>query len=276
MIDLRTYGDVAKTLRFIETHLFSWDLIISKNEMEADVAIILGTGLDGIFDEVYKGLHWLHYNEIPFFPDAPEFQYGYMDFLEIKGKKVIVMFGRPHYYQGYSMEEITYPIRVLRGLGVKHLILTSSVGGVSLEVKKGDLMVVADHINFFSENPFRGRSCGFDLGEVYSDRLRKLVTDAALKNSIELKNGILAYTSGPVFETPAEAKMFQKLGIDAVGWSVVPEATMARFLGMEVLAISCVTDVNYPRAEDRDKILETAEKSAEKLKILIESIIESI
>ena len=186
------------------------------------------------------------------------------------------MFGRPHYYQGYSMDKVIFPIRVLLGLGVKHLVLASSVGGVSLEVKKGDLMVVADHINFVSENPLRGESCGFDLGEVYSGRLRKLVADAALKNNIELKSGILAYTSGPVFETPAEARMFQRLGVDVVGWSVVPEAIMARFLGMEVLAISCVTDVNYPRAEDRDKILETAKKSAEKLRILIESVIESI
>jgi purine-nucleoside phosphorylase len=195
-----------------------------------------------------------------------------MFFARIEDKRIIIMMGRPHYYQGYSMNEVVYPVKLLSALGVKYLILTNAVGGINPDFQLGDLMLITDHINLVRENPLRGLSSGYELGDTYSKKLISLTEDTALKKGVKIKKGIYAYESGPIFETAAEAKMFYKLGIDAVGWSIVPEAIMARFLGMEILAISCVSDLSYPKRKRASTISEICERSADKLKILVESV----
>lgn len=214
-----------------------------------DLAIVLGSGLGRLADEVTQAVR-IPYTDIPGFPPATVASHaGVLVGGRLAGRPVIVMSGRFHYYEGYSMETVAYYVRVLRLLGVRTLLLTNAVGGVNADYAVGDFMLLKDHIKFFSESPARGAvppAFGerfFDLTDAYAARLRALARGVAGRQGIRLHEGVYVYMPGPQFETPAEIRAIRLLGGDAVGMSTVPEAIAAAQCGMETLAVSCITNL---------------------------------
>lgn len=215
---------------------------------QPEIGLILGSGLGFFADDQIEVLGRLPYTEIEGFPvstvegHAGQFVYG-----TIEGKRVICMQGRFHFYEGYSMAEITKPIRLMHALGVRTLYVTNAAGGIHPDFVSGDLMLLSDHINALGTNPLIGwegnEGVRFpDMTEVYDGQLRTGLRAWAASQGVGLKEGVYLATTGPSFETPAEVRAFAKLGADAVGMSTVPEAIVARKLAMRVLAISCITN----------------------------------
>lgn len=213
-----------------------------------EIGLILGSGLSFFADDRIKLSGRLQYNEIEGFPisTAPghigQFIYG-----TLGGKRVICMQGRLHFYEGYSMEQLTMPVRLMNSLGVQTLFITNAAGGIHRDYKPGDFMLLSDHINLLGTNPLIGSQGDEgvyfpDMSEVYDSALRTEICNWAEANRIELKEGVYLATTGPSYETPAEIRAFASLGADAVGMSTVPEAIVARKLGMRVLGISCITN----------------------------------
>ena len=213
-----------------------------------EIGLILGSGLSFFADDRIKLSGRLQYNEIEGFPvsTAPghigQFIYG-----TLGGKRVICMQGRLHFYEGYSMEQLTAPVRLMNSLGVQTLFITNAAGGIHRDYNPGDFMLLSDHINLLGTNPLIGsqgdKGVYFpDMSEVYDSTLRTEICNWAEANKIELKEGVYLATTGPSYETPAEIRAFASLGADAVGMSTVPEAIVARKLGMRVLGISCITN----------------------------------
>ena len=213
------------------------------------VAIILGTGLGPIADLIENKIV-IPYSQIPNFPvSTVQGHSGNFIFGDLGGKRVMAMQGRFHYYEGYDMKTVTFPVRVMRALGVKTLIVSNAAGGMNKEFKVGDVMVITDHINLFPENPLRGKNYE-ELGdrfppmtEAYSHRLVGIADASAQEKGIRLMHGVYVGTTGPTFETPAEYEYFRIIGGDAVGMSTVPEVIVARHGGMEVFGLSVITDL---------------------------------
>ena len=213
------------------------------------VAIILGTGLGPIADLIENKIV-IPYSQIPNFPvSTVQGHSGNFIFGDLGGKRVMAMQGRFHYYEGYDMKTVTFPVRVMRALGVKTLIVSNAAGGMNKEFKVGDVMVITDHINLFPENPLRGKNYE-ELGdrfppmtEAYSHRLVGIADAIAQEKGIRLMHGVYVGTTGPTFETPAEYEYFRIIGGDAVGMSTVPEVIVARHGGMEVFGLSVITDL---------------------------------
>ena len=212
------------------------------------MGIILGTGL-GDFGEKIEAAHILDYASIPGFPvSTVEGHKGRMIFGTIEGRKVVAMQGRFHYYEGYPMSQVTFPVRVMKLLGIETLIVTNAAGGINLNFRAGDLMLIEDHINFLP-NPLIGpndaefgpRFC--DMTYTYTPALRELAQQTAQKMNIALRHGVYMAVTGPNFETPAEIRAFRTLGADAVGMSTVPEVITAAHCGMQVLAFSLITNM---------------------------------
>lgn len=217
-------------------------------EFQPEIGLILGSGLGFFADDRIEIAGRLPYGEIEGFPvstvpgHAGRFVYG-----TLEGRRVICMQGRFHFYEGYSMAELTSPIRLMHAIGVRTLFVTNAAGGINLNYTPGDFMLLSDHINFLGTNPLIGwegdEGVRFpDMTEVYDGALRAKIRDWASENQVELKEGVYLATTGPSFETPAEIRAFAALGADAVGMSTVPEAIVARQLGMRVLGISCITN----------------------------------
>ena len=213
------------------------------------IAIVLGSGLGGLADKV-DVVDEIPYKEIPYFPlSTVEGHKGSLIFGRLNGVEVLVFSGRFHYYEGYSMDVVTYPEQILPGLGVKTLILSNAAGGMNPTFQVGDIMLIRDHINHFFTNPLIGPnddSLGprfLNMSEAYSHRLVKLAQQTGKKLNIHLQEGVYIGVSGPCFETPSEYKMFYLFGADAVGMSTVPEVIMARHRGIEVFALSVITDL---------------------------------
>jgi purine-nucleoside phosphorylase len=212
-------------------------------------AIILGTGLgDFVNDIADKTI--LPYSEIPHFPvSTVEGHSGKLIYGKLGNVDILAMQGRFHYYEGYSMSEVTFPIRVFKAIGIKTLFVSNAAGGMRADFQKGDLMIIADHINHFPEHPLRGKNDNRlgtrfpDMSEAYSIRLRKKAIEIAKKMGIKVTEGVYLGTSGPTYETPAEYRYFKLMGADAVGMSTVPEVIVARHAGLEVFAISVITDL---------------------------------
>ena len=212
-------------------------------------AIILGTGLGALVDHM-DDKTYIPYSEIPNFPvSTVEGHSGNLIFGTLGGKKVIAMQGRFHYYEGYDMKQVTFPVRVFKALGVDTLFVSNASGGMNKEFKVGDVMVITDHINLFPENPLRGRNYE-ELGprfpamtEAYSHRLVALADKIAEEQKIRLMHGVYVGTPGPTFETPAEYEYFRVIGGDCVGMSTVPEVIVANHAGMEVFGVSVITDL---------------------------------
>ena len=213
-----------------------------------EVALIVGSGLGGVAGMVTKPVT-IPYADIPHFPQPSVAGHaGQMIFGELAGKRLMVLSGRFHYYEGRSLAEIVYPIHVLDALGAKILIVTNAAGGINPTFNPGDLMIIEDHINFMGINPLIGlRENGgikfLDMTQAYSTRLREKLDAAAEKLQAPLRRGVYLAGTGPTYETPAEVKAFAWLGADAVGMSTVPEVIMARYHNLEVVGISCITNL---------------------------------
>lgn len=228
------------------------DYIGGKINVKPELGIVLGTGLGNIAAKI-KNHIVLDYSEIPHFVKSTvKFHSGKMICGELEGKSVLVMQGRFHFYEGYDMRQVTLPIRVMFELGIRTLVVTNAVGGISPTAKPGRIGLITDHINFMGTNPLVGEyseSLGTrfpDMSEPYCRKLRGIAKDVAEQNNIDLFETVYTAISGPSFETAAEIKMLQKMGTDTVGMSVVPEVLVARQTGMEVLGLSIITDQSLP------------------------------
>ena len=214
-----------------------------------EIAIILGTGLGDLINHI-EDSEAIDYKEIPYFPvSTVEGHSGRLIFGKLGGKRVMAMQGRFHYYEGYNMKEVTFPVRVMQNLKVKKLFVSNAAGGMNKEFQVGDVMVITDHINLFPENPLRGKN--FDelgprfpaMTEAYSHEMIKQADAIAEKKGMRLMHGVYVGTPGPTFETPAEYEYFRIIGGDAVGMSTVPEVIVANHAGMDVFGVSVITDL---------------------------------
>lgn len=254
------------------------------NNFKPVTGIILGSGLGDFADE-YDGIR-VPYSEIPGFqPSHVAGHKGLLVFAEVAGKPVVMMQGRYHFYEGHSMQTVTYPIKVMKKLGVQNLIVTNAAGLVHKEFNPGDLMLIADHINFLGTNPLIGKNDD-DLGprfpdqsDVYTKTLRVKAKEVASKLGIEVKEGVYCALTGPTYETPAEVKMVRNFGADAVGMSTVPEAIVANWCGINVLGISCLTNfacgvIDQPLSHT--EVIETADRIKESFKKLLYELVKEI
>jgi purine-nucleoside phosphorylase len=224
-------------------------LIRSRTDVEVPVAIVLGSGL-GAFAEDLTAATEIRYDEIPGFARSTvEGHAGRLVIGRVGEVTVAAMQGRFHFYEGYSLEEVTFPMRVLKLLGVRTVVLTNAAGTLKIEFTPGSLMVISDHLNLLGDNPLRGENDERfgprfpDLTSVYARRLQDIVIEEADAMGLEVRRGIYAALAGPSYETPAEIHMIRGLGADVVGMSTVPEAIVARHMGMEVVGISCITNL---------------------------------
>lgn len=229
-----------------------------------ETAIILGTGLGSLVHEI-TDKYEIDYKDIPHFPlSTVEGHSGKLIFGKLGDKDIMAMQGRFHYYEGYSMKEVTFPVRVMHALGIKNLFVSNAAGGMNPDFEIGDLMVITDHINFFPEHPLRGKNIPYgprfpDMSEAYNKELINKADIIATEKGIKLQHGIYIGTQGPTFETPAEYKMFHILGADAVGMSTVPEVIVANHCGINVFGISVITDLGV-----EGKIVEVSHEEVQK------------
>ena len=249
-----------------------------------DTAIILGTGLGELINHI-DNKEAIDYKDIPYFPvSTVEGHSGKMIFGTLGGKKIMAMQGRFHYYEGYDMKEVTFPVRVMQHLGIKKLFVSNAAGGMNKEFKVGDIMIITDHINLFPENPLRGKN--FDelgtrfpsMTEAYSERLISLADQLADKNSIRVMHGVYVGTPGPTFETPAEYEYFRIIGGDAVGMSTVPEVIVANHAGIEVFGISVITDLggkDIKEVPTHEEVQKAALKAQPNMTALIKAMLET-
>ena len=232
-------------------------------------AIILGTGLGQLASEITDQTE-IPYSEIPNFPvSTVEGHSGKLIFGKLGGVDILAMKGRFHYYEGYSMKEVTFPVRVMYELGIKTLFVSNAAGGMNPGFKIGDLMVITDHINFFPEHPLRGKNFPTgprfpDMHQTYDPLLIKMAFDIAREKKIRLQYGVYVGLQGPTFETPAEYKMYRILGGDAVGMSTVPEVIVAHHCGIKTFGVSVITDLggfDVPVEVSHEEVQEAANKA---------------
>ena len=213
-----------------------------------ETAIILGTGLGSLVNEITEKYE-IEYKDIPNFPlSTVEGHSGKLIFGKLGNKEIMAMQGRFHFYEGYSMKEVTFPVRVMRELGIKTLFVSNAAGGMDPNFIIGDLMIITDHINFFPEHPLRGKNIPYgdrfpDMSAAYDKKLIAMAKEIAEEKGIRVVEGVYLGTQGPTFETPAEYRMFHRMGGDAVGMSTVPEVIVARHCGIRVFGISVITDL---------------------------------
>lgn len=216
--------------------------------IQPKTAIILGTGLGRLADEI-KVKDRIHYSDIPHMPvSTVEGHSGCLLIGELGGKDILAMQGRFHFYEGYSMKEVTFPIRVMYELGIKTLFVSNAGGGTNPDFEIGDLMIITDHINLFPEHPLHGPNFPTgprfpDMSEAYNKQLIALADEIAQEKGIKVQHGVYLGTQGPTFETPAEYKMFRMMGADSVGMSTVPEVIVANHCGIKVFGMSIITDL---------------------------------
>jgi len=252
---------------------------------EVKVGIILGSGLGNLANDIEMEFE-IPYHEIPHFPlSTVKGHKGRLIFGKLNGKDVLVMGGRFHFYEGYTPNQVTYPIRVMRLLGVTTLLLSNAAGGVQDNMEVGDLMVINDHISLFQMNPLIGpneESLGTrfpDMSESYSKALIQKANAIAFANQIILKNGVYCGVTGPTFETRAEYKLIHALGGDAVGMSTVQETIVAKHSGMNVFAISVITDIGIREEENtitHEEVLQAAKDAEPKLTLLFKGLVEDL
>jgi purine-nucleoside phosphorylase len=261
------------------------EFIEAKMEFKPDIALILGSGL-GVLAEEISDKKTLKYEDIPNFPvSTVEGHAGQFVFGNLEGKKVVAMQGRFHFYEGYSMQEIALPIRVMYKMGARKLIVTNAAGGINRNFKPGNFMIIQDHINLMGDNPLKGENIKEfgprfpDMSEVYNKSLRELAENVALENKINTVKGVYCGLSGPSYETPAEIRYLRNSGGDAVGMSTVPETITANHMGMDILGISCITNMAagvLPKPLDHKEVMEIAEKVKPKFSKLIRGILKKM
>ncbi len=251
-------------------------------DFRPEIAIILGTGLSPLANDV-KIEHAISYSDIPHFSvSTVEGHKGDLLFGELSGKKVVVMQGRVHYYEGYTMQEVTYPTRVMKFLGADTLIVSNASGGLNKDFRKGDIMLITDHINLMGDNPLRGpNDPAFgprfpEMMEPYSFRLIELARDVAIESGIFVREGVYVALSGPNLETRAEYRFLSLIGADAVGQSTVPEVIVANHMGMGVLGISLVTNVSswgHISPTTLSEIIQVAKEKGPKIATIIKGVL---
>jgi len=250
-----------------------------------EIGIILGSGLGSLARDIEQKFV-IDYSNIPYFPvSTVEGHDGHLIFGYISGKRVIAMKGRFHYYEGYSMQEVTFPVRVMKFLGIKMLIVSNASGGVNPNFKVSDIMLIKDHINFFPEHPLRGKNYEelgprfLDMSEAYNINFRNLFKQIAQEEGIALQEGVYVGLQGPTYETPAEYGMVRILGGDAVGMSTVPEVIVARHIGLPVLGISVITDLGGPDIKvsvSHEEVIQAASKAEPNIRKLVVKFIKKI
>ena len=258
------------------------EFIKSKYSTAPSVGIVLGSGLGSFTDEIEIEFE-IMYSNIPHFPvSTVEGHSGKLIFGNLSGKKVVAMAGRFHYYEGYTTQEVVFPIRVMKYLGIKTLVISNAAGGLNTSYKVGDLMIIKDHISLLTINPLLGKNeielgTRFpDMSEPYKNYLIEKAKRIAGENNIDLKEGVYAGVTGPTFETRAEYKMLNLLGGDAVGMSTVQEVIAAVHLGLPVFAMSVITDVGIREEENtitHEEVLQAAKEAEPKLTLIFKQLI---
>lgn len=258
--------------------------IQDKTNFTPEVGIILGTGLGGLVEDI-KIEHTLNYEDIPEFPvSTVDGHHGRLIFGMLGGKKIVAMQGRFHFYEGYPMEMVTYPVRVMKYLGIKHLFVSNASGGVHPDFEIGDLMIINDHINLIP-NPLIGKhipefGARFpDMSEPYDHKLIAKAKEIAAKNNLKVQEGCYVATTGPTFETPKEYQYFRIIGGDTVGMSTVPEVIVARQMGIPCFAISIITDLGVPGKiveVTHEEVQKVAAKAETKMTLIMEELISQL
>jgi purine-nucleoside phosphorylase len=259
--------------------------IREKITLKPAVGIILGTGLGALVKEI-KGKRTIPYDELPNFPvSTVKSHENQLVFGKIGQKPIVAMQGRFHYYEGYSMQEVTFPVRVMKALGIKTLIVSNAAGGMNPQLKAGDLMAITDHINLMGDNPLRGPNDDAlgprfpDMSEPYDAKLVGLLEKVSVEAKIPVKRGVYVAVAGPNLETRAEYRFLRLIRADAVGMSTVPEVIVAVHAGLRVLGISCITDECFPDAlkpANIEMILKVAAEAEPKLGKLISKTIKAM
>lgn len=262
------------------------DYLLQKTGFNPEAGIILGSGLGGLVKAI-DVKHSFDYSEIPNFPvSTVEGHHGKLIFGILEGKKVVAMQGRFHYYEGYPMAEVTFPVRVMKLLGIKALLLSNAAGGLNTAFEVGDLMLIRDHINMFPENPLRGKNLDAlgtrfpEMSEAYDRKLLGLAKRIAREHKIKYQTGVYVGSPGPTLETPAEYRMFRILGADATGMSTVPEVIVARHMGLPCFGISVITNMAEPDDADKptthEEVQNVAEIAEPKMTLIFKGIIKSL
>lgn len=256
-----------------------------KTNFNPTVGIILGTGLGGLVNEI-ETVHAIPYEEIPNFPvSTVQGHSGKLIFGKLGGKDVVAMQGRFHYYEGYTMHEVVFPVRVMKFLGIKHLFVSNASGGVNKKFEVGDIMIIDDHINLFPTNPLIGKNMDElgprfpDMSEPYDHELIARAEKIAIENSIKVVKGAYAGLSGPCLETPAEYQWIYNTGADTVGMSTVPEVIAARHMGIPCFGFSIITDLGVPGKiiEMTHEIVQSVAQNAEpKMTLIVKELLKSL
>lgn len=260
--------------------------IQSKVDLKPQYGIILGTGLGNLAQEI-EVTHVLEYGDIPHFPvSTVESHKGKMLFGTLGNKKVVAMQGRFHYYEGYDMKQVTFPVRVLKYLGIELLLLSNASGGLNPDYQNGDLMILRDHINMQPEHPLRGKNDDRlgprfpDMLKTYDKALIRKGLEIAWDNDIRCHEGVYVSVQGPTLETPAEYRFYHIIGGDAVGMSTVPEIIVAKHMELKVFAISVITDMGYPEENIKETSLEdvikVASEAEPKLTLIMKELIQAL
>ena len=252
---------------------------------EYPFGIILGTGLGGLTKDI-NVQYEIEYEDLPHFPlSTVESHHGKLIFGKIGDKNVVAMQGRFHFYEGYSMKQITYPVRVMKFLGVKTLIVSNACGGMNPIYKRGDIMLMVDHINLLGDNPLIGMNEDNlgprfpDMSEPYDLELIKVAEEVALENKIKIQKGVYVAVPGPNLETKAEYRFLRTIGADVVGMSTIPENIVANHMGIKVLGISIVTDECFPdslKPVNVEEIISTAMKAEPKMTLIMKEVVKRI
>jgi purine-nucleoside phosphorylase len=263
----------------------SIDYLTGKGFEAPEIGIVLGTGLGKLADEIENPIE-AHYNHIPYFPLATvEFHSGKLIYGILEGKRVVVMQGRFHFYEGYDLLDVTYPIRVMHGLGIKKLFISNAAGAINTAFKKGNMMLIEDHINLQGGSPLAFKNVSqfgerfTDMSEPYDIAMRKSLEKIAEKENITLQKGVYASVVGPQLETKAEYRMLKIIGADAVGMSTVPEVIVANHLKLPVVAVSVLTDECDPdnlKPVNISEIIEIAGRTESKMIRLLRELLKEM
>ena len=261
------------------------EVILKHTKEKYPIGIILGTGLGGLVKEI-DVKHQISYEDLPHFPiSTVESHHGKLIFGTINGKNVVAMQGRFHYYEGYTMQQITFPVRVMKFLGVETLLVSNACGGMNPKYRRGDVMIMVDHINMLGDNPLIGKNEDDlgprfpDMSEPYSYELIELAEKIALENHIKVQKGVYIAVPGPNLETRAEYRFLRATGADVVGMSTIPENIVANHMGMKVLGISIVTDECFPdslKPVNVEEIIATAMKAEPKMTLIMKELIKRL
>ena len=263
----------------------SADFIKGKSNTQPKIGLILGSGLGVLADEIQNAVK-IKYNDIPNFPiSTVEGHAGQLVIGNLEGKEVVAMQGRFHYYEGYSQQEITFPVRVMKALGVDTIVVTNADGVANVNFEPGDLMVIKDHINLSGSNPLIGKNDERfgprfpDMSTAYKPKYVELVKECAKELNMKIQEGVYAFFSGPTYETPAEVRMAQILGADAVGMSTAPEVIVASHSSMDVIGISCITNMAagiLDQPLDHEEVIETTQKVKSEFLSLVKNVVNKI